>query len=261
MSRTDRGAAICATATSRSRHRSAARPRGGRSQADKEPRTKNRGQRTADKEPRTKNSGHLTSSFRRLDVPRARIPCCAPNQVRRNGRSRMGMPRNRVSRRLVVASLAAAPSILRARALLAAPAPAPFVLAYHVTISPAWFDPSTAPPQITPFGVLYALHDALVRAYPGTKMGPALAESWQESEDGLTYEFKLRPNLTFHNGDPITAEDVKFSFNRYKGASATELKERVAQVEIVNDRTVRFRLKEVWPDFMMLYGSTATAAG
>ena len=41
-----------------------------------------------------------------------------------------------------------------------------------------WFDPSTAPPQITPFGMLYAIHDALVRPYPGQKMGPSLAESW-----------------------------------------------------------------------------------
>src|SRR6184192_4185437 len=46
----------------------------------------------------------------------------------------------------------------------AAPAPAGrVVIAWHVTISPSWFDPSTAPPQITPFGMLYAIHDALVR--------------------------------------------------------------------------------------------------
>jgi len=73
------------------------------------------------------------------------------------------------------------------------------VIAWHVTISPAWFDPSAAPPQITPFGMLYAIHDALVRPYPGQKMARSLAESWQESEDGLTYEFKLRPGLKFHN--------------------------------------------------------------
>ena len=95
-------------------------------------------------------------------------------------------------------------------------------IAWHVTISPSWFDPSTAPPQITPFGMLYAIHDALVRPYPGQKMGPSLAESWQESEDGKTYEFKLRPGLKFHNGDPVTTEDVKFSFERYKGAGAED---------------------------------------
>jgi peptide/nickel transport system substrate-binding protein len=173
----------------------------------------------------------------------------------------MALLRNRLSRRAVIASLAAAPAILRAPALLAAPGPDTFVLAFHVTISPAWFDPSSAPPQITPFGVLYAIHDALVRAYPGTNMGPALAESWNESEDGLTYEFKLRPSLTFHNGDPLTTEDVKFSFDRYQGAGATELKEKVARVEIVDPRIVRFHLKEIWPDFMTVYGSTASAAG
>ena len=134
-------------------------------------------------------------------------------------------------------------------------------MAWHVTIAPSWFDPSTAPPQITPFGLLYAMHDALVRPYPGHKMGPSLAESWQESADGKTYEFKLRPGLKFHNGDPLTAEDVKFSFERYKGAGATIMKERVREVEIVNPLLVRFHLKEAWPDFMTFYGTTATAAG
>jgi peptide/nickel transport system substrate-binding protein len=135
------------------------------------------------------------------------------------------------------------------------------VMAWHVTISPAWFDPSTAPPQITPFGMLYAIHDALVRPYPGEKMGASLAASWQESEDGLTYEFKLRPGLTFHNGDPVTTEDVKFSFERYKGAGAATLHDHVREVEIVDPLVVRFHMKAPWPDFMTFYGTTATAAG
>src|SRR3989442_15069070 len=86
------------------------------------------------------------------------------------------------------------------------------IVAWHVTIAPPWFDPSTAPPQITPFGTLYAIHDALARPMPNQKMGASLAESWTESPDGLVYEFKLRRGLKFHNGDPVTAEDVKFSF-------------------------------------------------
>jgi peptide/nickel transport system substrate-binding protein len=135
------------------------------------------------------------------------------------------------------------------------------VVAWHVTIAPSWFDPSTAPPQITPFGLLYGLHDALVRPYPGTKMGPSLAESWKESPDGKTYEFKLRRGLKFHNGDPLTTEDVKFSFERYRGAAAAAFKERVERVEIVDPLVVRFHLKEPWPDFMTFYGTTASAAG
>src|SRR5215471_14411378 len=135
------------------------------------------------------------------------------------------------------------------------------VMAWHVTIAPSWFDPSTAPPQITPFGMLYAIHDALVRPYPGQKMGPSLAQSWEESEDGLTYTFKLRPGLKFHNGDPVTADDVRFSFERYQGTGAQTLKDHVSEVEIVDPLVVRFHLKEPWPDFMTFYGTTATAAG
>jgi peptide/nickel transport system substrate-binding protein len=135
------------------------------------------------------------------------------------------------------------------------------VYAMHVTLSPSWFDPAETPAQITPFGILYALHDALVRPLPGERMGPALAESWSESPDGLTYEFKLRPGLQFHNGDPCTAEDVVFSFTRYKGVGAAELKAKVKHVEVVDARTVRFHLPQPWPDFMTFYGTTATAAG
>jgi peptide/nickel transport system substrate-binding protein len=149
---------------------------------------------------------------------------------------------------------------LASTAAVAAPA-GKVTIAWHVTISPSWFDPSTAPPQITPFGMLYAIHDALVRPYPGHKMGPSLAESWQESPDGKTYQFKLRPGLKFHNGDPLTTEDVKFSFERYKGAGAKVLQEHVAEVEIVDPLVVRFHLKEPWPDFMTFYGTTAAAAG
>jgi peptide/nickel transport system substrate-binding protein len=135
------------------------------------------------------------------------------------------------------------------------------IIAWHVTISPSWFDPSTAPPQITPFGMLYAIHDALVRPYPGQKMGPSLAESWSESPDGLVYEFRLRPNLHFHNGDPLTTEDIKFSFDRYKGAAADILHLHVKEVEIVDPRVVRFHLDRPWPDFMTFFGTTASAAG
>jgi peptide/nickel transport system substrate-binding protein len=135
------------------------------------------------------------------------------------------------------------------------------VLAWHVTIAPAWFDPIDTPSQITPYGALHALHDALVRPLPGEKMGNSLAESWTESPDGLIYEFKLRQGLKFHNGDPFTAEDVKFSFERYRGVGAKEFQSKVKLVEIVDPYRVRFHLHQPWPDFMTFYGTTATAAG
>jgi peptide/nickel transport system substrate-binding protein len=164
-------------------------------------------------------------------------------------------------RNLAVMLVAALLTLGVAQAAIAQTPPGEAIAAWHVTIAPSWFDPSTAPPQVTPFGLLYAMHDALLRPLPGQKMGNSLAESWKESPDGLTYEFKLRRGLKFHNGDPLTAEDVKFSFERYKGAGAKAFQERVREVEIVDPLTVRFHLKEPWPDFLTFYGTSATAAG
>src|SRR5215831_2018344 len=122
---------------------------------------------------------------------------------------------------LAIALVVALGPLVPAPLALAQPGPGEVVIAWHVTIATSWFDPSTAPAQITPFGMLYALHDALVRPLPGgQKMSPSLAESWKESPDGLTYEFKLRRGLKFHSGEPCTTEDVKFSFERYRGAGA-----------------------------------------
>jgi len=132
--------------------------------------------------------------------------------------------------------------------------------AIHFTIAPTWFDPAETPGLATPFKTLYALHDALTKPMPQGLTTPSLAESWSEGDDGLTYEFALRRGLTFHNGDAFTAEDVKFSFQRYKGGGAKTLRDKVQAVEIVDAHRIRFRLKEPWPDFMTFYGTTATAA-
>jgi peptide/nickel transport system substrate-binding protein len=130
----------------------------------------------------------------------------------------------------------------------------------HVSLAPTWLDPAETPGLITPFMVLYAIHDALVKPMPGNPMAPSLAESWKASPDGLSYTFTLRRGVKFHNGDPVTAEDVKFSFLRYKGASNKLFKERVAGVDAVDAQTVRFRLKQVWPDFLTFYATPATGA-
>ncbi|HTO12508.1 MAG TPA: ABC transporter substrate-binding protein [Candidatus Binatia bacterium] len=158
-------------------------------------------------------------------------------------------------------------ALLMLLALLVAAAPAAaapegqMTWAAHITLAPTWFDPAETPGIATPFMILYALHDALVKPMPGNAMAPSLAESWSVSKDGLVYEFVLRQGLRFHNGDPVTADDVKFSFERYRGAANRFLKEKVPVVEVVDPRRVRFRLKEPWPDFMTYYGSLTTGAG
>ncbi len=132
--------------------------------------------------------------------------------------------------------------------------------AVPVSLPPAWFDPAEATGILIPFMVYYALHDALAKPMPGAAMAPSLAESWSNSADGLTYEFVLRQGVRFHNGEPLTADDVKFSFERYRGVSAKALRERVRQVQVVDPHRVRFQLKEPWPDFLTFYASPATGA-
>ncbi len=133
--------------------------------------------------------------------------------------------------------------------------------ALHFTPAPALLEPAETPGLITPFMFLYALHDALLKPMPGKSMASSLAESWTMSPDGLVYEFVLRKGARFHNGEPVTAEDVKFSFERYRGILAKVLKDRVAAVEVLDPGRVRFRLKQPWPDFMTFYGTPATGAG
>jgi peptide/nickel transport system substrate-binding protein len=132
--------------------------------------------------------------------------------------------------------------------------------AVHTMLVPTYFDPAETT-IITSFMVLYALHDGVMKPMPGKSPAPSLAESWSASPDGLVYEFVLRKGVKFHNGDPVTSEDVKFSFDRYRGIFARGLKERVAEVETPDAGRVRFRLKQPWPDFMTFYGTLATGAG
>src|SRR5262244_3822574 len=131
----------------------------------------------------------------------------------------------------------------------------------HFTLAARWLDPGETEGVITPFMVLYALHDALVKPMPGSLTTPSLAESWTMSKDGLTYEFVLRKGARFHNGDLVTGEDVKFTFERYRGSSAALFKEKVREVQAIGPDRVRFQLKEPWPDFMAFYGTSASGAG
>jgi peptide/nickel transport system substrate-binding protein len=133
--------------------------------------------------------------------------------------------------------------------------------AVHITLAPRWLDPAENEGTITPFLTLYAVHDALLKPMPSGAATPCLAESWSLSPDGLVYDFVLRSGVKFHNGDTLTAEDVKFSFERYRGANAQLFKDKVKEVRVLDARRIQFRLKEPWPDFITFYGTTATSAG
>ncbi len=70
------------------------------------------------------------------------------------------------------------------------------IWAVHFSLAPTYFEPAETPGIITPFMVLYALHDALVKPMPGQPLTPSLAESWSVSPDGLVYEFVAAPGCS-----------------------------------------------------------------
>ena len=133
--------------------------------------------------------------------------------------------------------------------------------ALHYTLPPRWLDPAESESIITPYLTLYAIHDALLKTMPGGAATPSLAESWSMAKDGLSAEFTLRASARFHNGDPVTADDVKFSFERYRGGAAKLLKDTVKDLVVVSPTRVRFVLKEPWPDFPAFYGTMVASAG
>jgi peptide/nickel transport system substrate-binding protein len=132
------------------------------------------------------------------------------------------------------------------------------IIALSSSITPTFLDPSE--PGNTPIFLLYALHDALLKPLPGQPMAPALATSWTASPDGLVYNMTLREGVTFHNGDPFTAEDVKFSFLRYKGIAAQQLHERVKAIDILDPSHLRIVLHAPWPDFLTVYSAQVSRA-
>jgi peptide/nickel transport system substrate-binding protein len=133
-------------------------------------------------------------------------------------------------------------------------------IAMHFSPVTRWLDPADGESTITPFLLLYALHDGLLKPMPGVGSGPSLAESWAMAKDMRSAEFTLR-RAKFHNGDPVTAEDVKFSFERYRGGAAKVLKDAVKEIQIPAPNRVRFVFKEPWPDFAAFYGTFVASAG
>src|SRR3989442_21537 len=135
------------------------------------------------------------------------------------------------------------------------------VLAWHAGFASRWLDPQEHDGTATPDNFFTALHDALIKNQ-GTQLydHPALAERFTVAADSKSATFTLRKGIKFHNGEPVTPQDVKFSYENYRGAKADVFKKKTERVELVDDRTIRFVFKEPFLDFAILFG-TANVAG
>ncbi len=179
------------------------------------------------------------------------------------------MAKEIVTRRHVLQTAALAASGLAApfvRAAGATASPGPqgsMVLAWHTNIAPRWLDPQQHDGGATPDNFLNVLHDALIKNFRTELYDhPALADRFDFAEDARSATFRLRPNVKFHDGSPVTLADVKWSYEHYHGAWAKVLHDKTDGVEIVDDHTLRFTFKGAFLDFPRLLGtSNVTGAG
>src|SRR5215831_813173 len=167
-----------------------------------------------------------------------------------------------LSRRTILRSAALATTSLAApfvRGLRAQPNVAPrgkMTLAWHTNIAARWIDPQQHDGTASPDNFLFALHDALIKNFREVRYDhPALAEKYEFAQDAKSATFWLRPGIKFHDGTPVTPQDVKWSFEHYYGAWSAVCKERLDGIDLVDDRTVKFHFKEPFLDFPILLGT------
>jgi len=167
----------------------------------------------------------------------------------------------RLTRRSVLQTAAfvggslAVPFVNRAEASAAVPK-GKIALAWHTNIASRWLDPQQHDGTATPDNFLFMNQDALIKNFREKRYDHlALAEKFDFPEDAKSAVFRLRAGVKFHDGSPITPDDVKWSFENYHGASATVLHEQTQAIDIVDDRTIKFTFKEPFLDFPIIIGT------
>lgn len=166
-------------------------------------------------------------------------------------------------KRFLSGAIAASALLLLAVTLVPASGAAqtpPNVLIVGQIAEPKSLDPH-AVTAVNDFRILMNVYDGLVRYKDGTlEVEPALAESWEISDDGTVYTFKLRDGVTFHDGSPLTAEAVKFNFDRmldenhpYHDTGPFPLAFFFSAIDTVtakDELTVEFKLKNPYAPFL-----------
>ncbi|WP_246261955.1 ABC transporter substrate-binding protein [Azoarcus taiwanensis] len=127
---------------------------------------------------------------------------------------------------------------------------------FAITLEPNTLDPTSAPAAAIGEVVHYNIFEGLIRIEENGNTSPMLAESWEASADGLSYTFRLRPDVRFHDGQPLEASAVKFSFERAQAPdsgnkSKARLFDNIERIDTPDARTVVLHLRH--PDPHLLY--------
>lgn len=148
-------------------------------------------------------------------------------------------------------------SVLGASALAACggASVSPNTLRVAIAGEPDQLDPQKSSSYFT-FEVLENVFDTIVEPDDQLRMRPALAESWEVSPDGRRWIFLLRPGITFHNGDPLTAADVEFSFRRIIDEELSNAWKLAAieSVTALDERRVEFTVTDPTPNLLTNIG-------
>ncbi|SEN47277.1 peptide/nickel transport system substrate-binding protein [Pseudorhodobacter antarcticus] len=122
-------------------------------------------------------------------------------------------------------------------------------------LEPPNLDPTSGAAQAVDSVVYSNIFEGLTRFMSDGSVVPGLAESWEIAADGLTYTFKLRPGVMFHDGTTMDAEDVKFSLDRARAEDSTNAQKAlfasIADVTVVDPLTVQLTLSA--PNGAMLF--------
>ena len=131
-------------------------------------------------------------------------------------------------------------------------------LVYAIPGSPDTLDPQATSGTLT-FQYIKSAYDTLLEPDERGNLVPALAESWEVSSVENTLTFHLRPGITFHNGDPLTAEDVKATFERILAPESTSPHKPefkfVKEIQVLDGLTVRFALEKIYAPLMATLAS------
>jgi peptide/nickel transport system substrate-binding protein len=131
-------------------------------------------------------------------------------------------------------------------------------IAQHYALDPGWLDPLEHQAAATQLVYDYLVHDAMVKPMPQGLYTYSLAERAELAADFTKAAFRLRPGLKFHDGHPLSTQDVKWTYEHYKGVNFKIFQDKLDRIEIVDDRTIIFHFKEPFVEFIDLYNGGST---